>query len=108
MTMPTDEPEFAQILHEIDRVDGCPRTKQRIKSILRTRTGQRIRFSVRAFVHPERVHAAVLMLEAGKTRAEAKGALCARYGASEATAYRILDAAIAKRRPKLQGGLFDG
>lgn len=99
--------EFARILREIDQAPGCEATKRRIKKILKSQSGKRIRIHDKPFVQRDRLHAAASLLRVGHTRAETTQALTERFGLSPSHAQRVTNAALDLLRPDRQGALFD-
>ncbi|MFM2057910.1 MAG: hypothetical protein RLY71_2295 [Pseudomonadota bacterium] len=105
-------------LAELDRAQGCERTKGRVRQILRSMTGQRLFVTRRDLVQPERMREARALLDAGFTPTEARRELAARHGFGPRTAERLVAAALDERARQyiaahqlaldLQGGNDDG
>lgn len=109
----TDEgPSTLQwFLDELDRSPGKWITKDRVRHILRSMTGQRLTVTKREMVKPERMRIAVELIGSGITATEARYRLAIKLGVSKRTAERLVDAALSERarhamaaRANRQGG----
>jgi len=99
--------DWGKLLHEVRTLEGCPITKRRVLSVLRTMDGRRVRCSSRALTYAERVKAAVGMIKNGMARNEARDALMQRFGVSRESSYMLLRDALDAMQPGKQRGLFD-
>ena len=78
------------LLGELDRMDGCPDTKDRMRTLLRSMAGHRVYLSRGLLVTPERKRIARGLLDAGFTATQARAELAARCGFSRRTAERLV------------------
>ena len=85
------------LMLQIERVDGCERTKQAVKDILRGMVGTRLTISRRAAVAPARMEHAIRLLDAGNSVAQVRDAIMARECCSRPSAYRVISAALSER-----------
>src|SRR5690606_30656642 len=72
--------ESDEIFREIERIEGCERTKSRCLAVLKTMLGRRVYFARKRLERDEQVRAAVALLQAGRDRTEAHKAIMARFG----------------------------
>lgn len=79
------------LLDEINRIDGCRDTIERVRYIMKTLAGRRIHFAKSQLIRPDHVALAKSMRAAGMTRAEVAAALVIRLNVSARTAYRVID-----------------
>lgn len=84
-------------LGELDRMDGCRDTKERVRDLLRRMAGHRMFLAKGMLVTPERLRVASSLLDAGFTATQARAELAARAKVSIRTAQRIVAAALDQR-----------
>jgi len=88
--------ELDTLLAELDRIDGCGRTKAKVRRLLVTMAGQRVYFAKAALLRPLDVALVRGLAAAGLDGAALRDAAMERLGVSAGTAYRLIRAA---RRP---------
>lgn len=86
------------LLSAIGAVRGCERTKRQVVDVIVGFAGTRI-FVPFALVRDRRIDQAAMMLRTGMRRVDAARALCARFGVSESTAYRLIREGLDRNRP---------
>ena len=84
-------------LGELDRMEGCRDTKERVRDLLRGMAGHRMFLAKGMLVTPERLRVASGLLDAGFTATQARAELAARAKVSIRTAQRIVAAALDQR-----------
>jgi len=77
---------FATLLDEIDAIEGCPRTKRRVREVLARHCGERIQISDLALRARDRI-STLRQLE-GRSHTEKVHILVERWGVSRRTAER--------------------
>lgn len=94
---PDQVTEFEWLLLEIERIDGCERTKARLMELLKAQAGRVIRFTFRALVRPDQVKRARELLDAGNPTPVVRDRLCDLYHCTPRTAYNLIRKAIQQR-----------
>lgn len=97
MTEPTSPTPAEWLLSEVERIDGCQRTKQRIRELLFRMAGQQIYLPKALLCIPDRVLDAIAFLDSGVPSSEVSARITRRYGVSVRTARRIVSVAINER-----------
>lgn len=85
------------LILQIQRIDGCERTKAAALEVFKRQEGKVIRFTHRLLTRPEQVRRAKQLLDAGHTRAEARDRLVGIYGCSRRHAYNLIREALNER-----------
>lgn len=86
------------LMLEIDRTPGPAEFKERIKSVLRGMAGRSVYWRRSVVVKPWQVGRALELLQAQRTVAQTRAALLdSGVAASERTAYRLIELALAQR-----------
>ncbi len=84
-------------LLELQRMEGCPHTKMRVRDLLRRLAGQRLYLSREVVKTPFRVEAAMVLLDSGMGRGQVTAHIKNRFEVSHRTATRTVMAAINQR-----------
>lgn len=94
---PDEVSDTEWFLLEIERMDGCERTKAKFVQLIKARAGRVIRLSHRVLVLADRVQRARELLDAGNPVPLVRDRLCELYGCRRATAYNLIGKAIRAR-----------
>ena len=100
--MPRETGEVSELqwfLTELERIDGCERTKAQVLRLVKRLEGQVIRFTHRELSRPDRVRRARELLDAGNCKTTVRDALVRSYGCSPRHAYDLIQEALNARRP---------
>lgn len=84
--------EFEALLAELESVEGCPRTKSRVRAVLSRYAGQRMRLSHAAIIAFERRALLARFASESYPRAELVRMLSERWGISRRQARRWISA----------------
>lgn len=90
-------------LAELDRLDGCPHTKRKVRELMRGMVGQKLHLSKRVLEGRERVRAAVVLLDSGVSATKTRADIARRFGVHQRTAERIVAAALNERAERVTG-----
>lgn len=82
------------LIREIQRLEGCERTKSRVIAMLRSYAGHSIYIAKSSVIRSAWIRSARRMLDDGYERSEVREALIERYGVCRTTAYRLINAAL--------------
>lgn len=91
--------ELDALLHELARIEGCERTKAKIRRLLVTLAGQRVYFAKNALVRPLDVAQVRGLMDGGLSGAELRDVVIKRLGVSSSVAYRLIRAARSRPAP---------
>ena len=90
-------------LLELQRMEGCPHTKMRVRDLLRRLAGQRLYLSREVVEAPLRAEAAMVLLDSGMHRGQVTAHIQHRFGVTHRTATRTVVAAIHERCARSAG-----
>ena len=90
-------------LLELQRMEGCPHTKMRVRDLLQRMAGQTLQLNREWFDIPFRVDAAVVLLDSGMHRGQVTAHIQHRFGVTHRTATRTVVAAIHERCARSAG-----
>lgn len=94
---PDEVSDLEWFLLEIQRIDGCERTKEKLMALVKAQAGRVIRFTSRALTRPDQVQRARELLEAGNPMPVVRDRLCALYHCAPRSAYRLIEKALQQR-----------
>jgi len=94
---PDEVSELEWLLLEIQRIDGCQRTKDAVLTLIKAQAGKVIRFTYRVLTRPDHVQRARQLLDAGNCTPTVRDALVVAYGCSTRHAYHLIQEALNQR-----------
>lgn len=94
---PDEVSDLEWFLLEVERMDGCERTKAQFIQLIKAQAGRVIRFSYRVLVRPDQVQRARELLDAGNPMPLVRDRLCDLYGLRHRAAYYLIARAIRER-----------
>ena len=84
----SSDTEFNRLLLDLDALDGCPRTKRRVRDLLWRYSGLDLYVSRRALMRAERAEALQSLADGRYSRAERVRILSERWGVTRSTSRR--------------------
>ena len=94
---PDEVTDLEWFLLEVERMDGCERTKAQLIQLIKSLAGRSIYLSYRALVRPDQVRRARELLDAGNPMPLVRDRLCELYDCCPRTAYNLIGKAIRER-----------
>lgn len=94
---PDEVSDLEWFVLEVQRINGCERTKAAVLELIKAQRGKVIRFTYRVLVRPDQVRRARQLIEAGNSTPTVRDALISAYGCSTRHAYNLIQEALNQR-----------